>query len=67
MTKWGHHQLLVLSKLQDLGETTKAILAKQHEHDKEIDRLKIKSGFFGIIGGVLTAIGIKFGEQFINH
>lgn len=60
MSDWDRHQLLVLSSLDRLEQKLEAIYIRQHLHDKEIDRLKLRSGLLGLIAGALSGIGIKF-------
>ena len=57
--EWKEYQLLVLSRLDELKESVDGLCKKQHEHDKEIDRLKLKSGIWGLIGGFLSGVSIK--------
>lgn len=64
--EYRDYHLLILSTLDDLKADTKEILGKQHEQDKEIERLKMKSGMLGILGGIITIIGLKFSSMFFH-
>lgn len=57
-------QQLIIKSIDEVRADTKAILQKLHDQDKEIDRLKYKSGFWGILGGALSVFGVKIGSLF---
>lgn len=67
MDEWRDHRLLVLSKLDRIESLAERLLDKQQEHDREIERLKIRHGLLGFLGGVLGAFGVKFGSGFFNQ
>jgi len=75
VSQWREHQLFVVTTLTDLKEDFKEFRAEVrddiaeikllvHAQDKEIERLKMKSGFYGVMGGVLSGFSVKLAEWF---
>lgn len=64
MSTWHEDQLYIKTTLEELKSLSKDILARQQEHDKELDRVKWKSGFLSLVGGVLGGFGVKLNEWF---
>jgi hypothetical protein len=74
VSQWRDHQLFVTETLTDLKDDFKSLRqefrediaeVKQllHAQDKEIERLKLKSGIYGLMGGVVTGISVKLVEM----
>lgn len=52
-------------RFDNLDIKTDDILKKQHEHDKDMAVMKVKSGFLGILGGIFGALGLKLPSSFL--
>jgi hypothetical protein len=50
---WGAYERLVLSKLDELGEDIKAMQKEQSRQSVEIAMLKVKSGLWGAVAGLI--------------
>jgi len=46
--------------LSEIKADLKDIKKMQHEQDKELERQKWKHGVLGLLGGALSAVGMKF-------
>lgn len=49
---WSTYQRLVLHELQRLNQNIEEISKTQNQIGKEVEVLKVKSAFFGTIGGL---------------
>ena len=61
------HEQLIIKSIDEVKADTKSILLVLNEQGREIDRLKFKSGLWGIIGGVLSTFGVKLGTLIDFH
>lgn len=55
-SNWTQYEKLVLEDLRRINETIKSIDGKLDSQGTEIERLKIKSGLWGTIGGALSFV-----------
>lgn len=54
MNEWRDYQQLVLSELKKLNENIEKITEKVQKNHTQIEVMKVKSGFFGSISGMIT-------------
>jgi NADH:ubiquinone oxidoreductase subunit F (NADH-binding) len=57
---WGEYKRLVLKELEDLNDNYTGLNKKIDDMKEDIIILKVKSGLFGGIAGLVTALALKF-------
>jgi uncharacterized small protein (DUF1192 family) len=75
VSDWEKQERLVLYRLDEqskeiaqlrseVGTQLAEVLKNQAHHDKRIDRIHYKSGFFGTLGGIFGFVGLVSIEWF---
>lgn len=60
---WHQYQRLVLSELERLNDNFEKLSEQQLTQRLELENIKARAGFLGVISGALTALSFTIGKH----